>query len=270
MQKTLLETAFETIRLELPSPHVLLLILNRPDRRNAFNTQMARELIAVWDALTVPVQNDIRCVVLTGAGDRAFCSGADLKERNGMTRSDWQAQHALFEQMSYRLMECPVPVIAAVEGAAFAGGFEMMLACTFVYASQNARFALTEVTLGLIPGIGGTQLLPRRVGAARAKEIILTGSPFAAQEAADWGLVNRLCPPGTACAEALKSAEKIAANAPLSVRQALTAIREGADCPIREALAIELACYEPLIDTEDRREGIAAFNEKRKPVFKGR
>lgn len=270
MTNTLTERAFDTLTVDSPAEYVLNITLNRPDRRNAFNTRMAEELISVWDWLKRTDGSDYRCVVLTGAGDKAFCSGADLKERRGMDRDAWTQQHALFEKMSYGLMECSIPVIGAVEGAAYAGGFELMLGCSFVYASENARFALTEVTLGLIPGIGGTQLLPRATGRARALEILLTGMPFGAAEALEWGVVNRLCAPGTTKAEALESAKRIAANAPLSVRQALRAARNANDTDLTHGLAFELECYNTLVDTEDRQEGINAFNEKRPPRFVGR
>ncbi|MDW3207763.1 MAG: enoyl-CoA hydratase-related protein [Alphaproteobacteria bacterium] len=260
----------DTLAVDAPADHVLRIELNRPDRRNAFNTRMAEELVALWDEIASTDRHDFRCIVLSGAGEKAFCSGADLKERNGMDKAAWQHQHALFERMSYGLMQCPIPVIAAVEGAAFAGGFELMLGCSFVYASENARFALTEVTLGLIPGIGGTQLLPRVAGRARALEILLSGTPFDAQQAHDWGIVNRLCRPGTTKAEALESAKRIAANAPLSVQQVLKAARNATDMDLSTGLAYELECYNTLVDTEDRQEGIRAFNEKRPPRFIGR
>ncbi len=260
---------FGTLIAERPADHVLLVTLNRPDRRNAFNTQMAEELIGLWQGLAGHTGADIRAVVMTGAGDKAFCAGADLKERHGMSASDWRRQHRTFERMSYDLMKCPVPVIAAVEGAAFAGGFELMLGCAFAYASKTARFALTETTLGLIPGIGGTQLLPRRVGTARALEILATGKPFGAQDAYDWGIVNRLCEPGNTVSDALETANAIAANAPLAVMQAQRAVRDGVDLNLNDGLAAELRCYETLVDTADRKEGIVAFNEKRKPEFRG-
>lgn len=266
----LIDLERETVLLSQPRDHVLLVTLNRPNRRNAFNTKMAEELVALWKDLSELPPEGLRCIVLTGAGDKAFCSGADLKERHGMDRATWQKQHELFEAMSYGLQDCPIPVIAAVEGAAFAGGFELMLGCAFVYASETARFALTEVALGLIPGIGGTQLLPRRLGSARALEILLTGQPIEAQDALEWGLVNRLCPPGNTVAAALDTAERIAGNAPLSLRQVVKSVKTGLDQPMKQALETELTCYNTLIDTEDRAEGIRAFNEKRKPVFRGR
>src|SRR5205807_7980753 len=147
---------------------------------------------------------------MTGAGERAFCAGGDLKERNGMTDEAWQDQHLLFERMIRAFTGCPVPVIAAVNGAAYAGGCELALCCDFIYAAETARFALTEVTLGIMPGAGGTQTLPRAVGERRAKEIILTGKPFGAAEAERWGMVSRVVPAAELVAAALATAETIA------------------------------------------------------------
>ena len=146
---------------------------------------------------------------------RIFCAGANLKERNGMTDAQWMAQHALFEQMIMALMDCPVPVIAAINGASYAGGFEMTLGCDFVYASKTARFALTEVTLGIMPGACGTQNLPRAVGLRRAKEIILTGEPISAEQAYEYGIVNKLCEPKNLLDDAFTTAQKICDNAPI-------------------------------------------------------
>jgi enoyl-CoA hydratase len=259
----------DTLLLSHPSDHVLTITLNRPDRRNAFNTRMAEELIETFATVSAKGSSEVRAVVLTGAGDRAFCAGADLKERHGMDEIAWRAQHRLFEDMAKAIRTCPIPIVAAVEGAAFAGGFELVLSCAFAYASETARFALTEVTLGIMPGIGGTQLLTRRAGAARANEIILTGTAFSAAEARDWGIVNRLCPPGEVLSAAEDTAARIARNAPLSVRGAHGAMRDGASLPLEEAVMVELEAYNRLIDTEDRVEGIRAFNEKRSPTFKG-
>jgi len=258
----------ETILLDGPDDGILTVTLNRPDRANAFNTRMAEELFTVWDGLALKADG-VRCVVLTGAGDRAFCAGADLKERNAMSDEDWHHQHRIFERAAYALMDCPIPVIAAVNGAAFAGGCELVLACDFAYASETARFALTETTLGLIPGIGGTQNLPRAVGLRRAKEIILGGQPFDAERALAWGLVNCLCPPEKLLDEVLETAGRIAANAPLAVGQAKKALNAGADTDLHSGLAFEIEAYNRVVGSEDRKEGIAAFNEKRKPRFKG-
>ena len=260
---------FSTLKCETPQPHVLLVTLNRPEVRNAFNTKMGQELLDLWTRLSAE-SGDTRCVVITGAGDQAFCAGADLKERKGMPADTWRAQHELFERAFWTLGDLPLPVIAAVNGPAFAGGLELALMSDFIYAARSARFALTEVSLGIIPGAGGTQNLPRAVGARRAKEIILTARPFSAEEAYAWGLVNRLCEAGTLLEEALETAAGIAANAPLAVKQAKKSIRYGMQMEIRTAYRFEVEAYNQLVDTDDRREGILAFNEKRKPEFKGR
>jgi enoyl-CoA hydratase/carnithine racemase len=230
---------------------------------------MGRDLLEVWTRLTGEPA-DLRCVILTGAGDRAFCGGGDLKQRNGMSDAEWRHQHEIFERSYWALHDCPLPVIAAVNGHAFAGGLEMVLACDFAYASTAARFALTEVTLGIMPGGTGTVTLPRAVGERRAKEIILTGRPFSAQDAFEWGMLNRLCEPGTVMEHALETAGAIAANAPLSVRQAKKSVHWGLQMDQRSAFRFEIEAYNRLVDTEDRLEGVRAFNEKRKPVFKGR
>ena len=259
---------FETLALARPAEHVLQVTLNRPQAANAFNTQMARDLLEVFSALIAAPQT-CRAAVLTGAGERAFCAGGDLKERHGMTDAQWQAQHLIFEHMIRALIDCPVPVIAAVNGAAYAGGCELALGCDFIYAARGARFALTEVTLGIMPGAGGTQLLPRAVGERRAKEIILAGRPFTAEEALDWGMVNRLCEPGTVLEAALATAQAIAANGPISVAQAKKSIHHGLGMSLADGMRFEIEAYNRTVPTEDRREGIAAFNEKRKPLFKG-
>ena len=258
----------ETIRCEFPREHVLLITLNRPDVSNALNTQMGEELASVFTRLAVDV-GDARCVVMTGAGDRAFSAGGDLKQRDGMTNEAWLHQHAIFERFFWSLVDCPLPVICAVNGHAFGGGFEMVLAADFAYAVPRARFALTEVSLGIMPGGGGTQNLPRAVGARRAKEIIFTAKPISADQALDWGVLNRICEPDTLLNDALDTATAIAANAPLSIRQAKKAIHHGMQTDITRALWLEIEAYNRLVFTEDRREGVRAFNEKRPPRFRG-
>jgi enoyl-CoA hydratase len=260
---------YETILTDNPQSGVLRVTLNRPAVANAFNTTMMQELLDLWSGLAANAEAP-RCVVLTGAGMRAFCAGADLKERNGMTDAQWKAQHDIIERQYAALIDSPVPVIAAVNGHAFAGGLEMVLACDFAYAVRDARFALTEVTLGIMPGAGGTQTLARAVGERRAKEIILTGKPFGATEALDWGIVSALYEPDELMPAALATAAQIAANAPLAVREARRSIHGGLHRSLDEAMRFEIECYNRLVPTEDRREGIAAFNEKRKPQFKGR
>ncbi len=261
--------SFETLLTETVQPGLLRVTLNRPLVANALNTQMGRDLLALWSGLAAD-PGEVRCIVLTAAGERAFCAGADLKERQGMSDADWQAQHVVFERQYWALLDVAVPVIAAVNGHAFAGGLEMMLACDFAYAVPTARFALTEVTLGIMPGAGGTQLLPRAVGERRAKEVILTGRPFGAEEALRWGLVNQLCPREALMDAALATATAICDNAPLAVRQAKKAIHTGLQLDLRSGFQFEIEAYNRLVPTEDRREGIGAFNAKRKPRFVGR
>ena len=185
---------FETVAVERRDNGILLVTLNRPDAANALNTQMGRDLMELFEGLSIDIEG-LRVVILTGQGTKAFCAGGDLKQRNGMTDDAWQAQHLVFERMQRAILACPIPVIAAVNGAAYGGGCEIAAAADFVYASTNARFALTEVTLGIMPGAGGTQTLARAVGERRAKELILSGLPFSATDAEAWGLVNRVLPP---------------------------------------------------------------------------
>jgi len=263
------DARYETLKLDTPNPGVLVITLNRPEVRNAINTKMGEEMLDVFTRINADPASH-RCVVLTGAGDRAFCAGGDLKERHGMTDEAWNNQHRLFERMMLALLDCPLPVIAAINGVAFAGGCEFVLLCDFAYAVETARFALTEVTIGIMPGGGGTQTLPRRVGYARAAEIVLTGEPLSAEQALNWGVVNRLCTADQLMTEVLATASKIARNAPLSIRQAKRSMILGQRMDLRSAMFFEVDAYNQLVGTEDRREGIAAFNEKRKPEFRGR
>ncbi len=259
---------FETLTIEHPRDHVLLVTMTRPDAANAMNTQLSRDMIAVFEGLALD-PGDTRCVVVTGAGERAFCAGGDLKERNGMTDAAWQRQHAVFERMVRALIDCPVPVIGAVNGAAYGGGCEIAATMDFLYAADTARFAMTEASLGIIPGAGGTQTLARAMGERRAKELILSCRPFTAAQAMEWGLVNALYPRSELRQAALDAAARIAANAPVAVRQAKQAIHRGLSMALRDGLAFEIEAYNRTVPTDDRREGVRAFNEKRKPVFRG-
>ena len=256
---------YQTLATRQEGEHILLVTLNRPQVLNALNTQMGKDQIDLWTRLTAE-PGSTRCVVLTGAGDRAFCAGADLKERDGMTETVWRAQHEIFERAFMALMECPVPVIAAVNGHAFGGGLEMALCCDFIYAARGARMALPEVRLGLMPGGAGTQNLPRAAGERRAKELILSAEAFDAQQGYDWGIVNRVC--DNALEEALSTAEKISANAPLAVRQAKKSIHYGLQMDLATGYRFEIEAYNQLVGTEDRKEGVRAFNEKREPDFR--
>jgi enoyl-CoA hydratase/carnithine racemase len=260
---------YETLDLEHVSEHILLVTLNRPEVANAHNTQMGLDLRDLWTGLYVDPES-YRCVVVTGAGERAFSAGGDLKERDGMSDEQWHRQHHIFEHAVMSMTDCPVPVIAAVNGAAYGGGCEFAMAADFIYAARRARFALTEVTLGIMPGAMGTVHMPRAVGTRRAKEIILTGTPFSAEEALAWGLVNRVCDDGTLLDETLETAERIARNAPISTRQAKKSISVALEVDLKSGYAFEIEAYNRMVGTEDRLEGIRAFNEKRRPNFKGR
>jgi enoyl-CoA hydratase/carnithine racemase len=259
---------YETLRVEERPNDVLLATLDRPEVANAFNTRAALDLCDVFGRLEAG--GSYRCIVLTGAGERAFCAGADLKERGSLTEEAWRSQHEIFERMFGLVRDCPLPVLAAVNGAAYGGGLELVLLCDFAYASRAAKFALTEVSLGIMPGGGGTQTLARAAGERRAKELILTARPFSAEEALAWGVVNRICEAGKVLDETLEAANRIASLAPLSVRQAKRAIRDGLHMDLPSAMRLEVEAYNRLVGTEDRGEGLRAFNEKRKPKFKGR
>ena len=258
----------EALRIEEQSGDVLLVTLDRPEVANAFNTGAALELCELFERFRD--EQPCRCVVVTGAGDRAFCAGADLKERESLSDEQWHSQHEVFERMFRAVRDCPIPLIAAVNGAAYAGGLELVLLCDFAYASRTAKFALTEVSLGIMPGGGGTQTLPRAVGERRAKELILAARPFSAEEALAWGVVNAVYEQDELMPRVLETARVICRNAPISVRQIKKAIHQGLQMDLTSALLLEIQAYERTIPTEDRREGIDAFNEKRPPQFKGR
>lgn len=258
----------EVLRVEAVGEHVLLVTLHRPEVINAMNAEMGRTM----HDLLLALHDDpgpVRAVVLTGAGGH-FSSGADLKVRNTQSLQDWMRQHTVAERSFELRVESPVPWIAAVHGVCYAGGLEAALSCDFIYAEANARFALTECRIGIMPGCMGTQNLPRAVGERLAKELILSARPFSGREAAEWRMVNHLCEPGTVVREAIACAERIAACAPLSVRQAKKSIHFGLQTDLHTGYRLELEAWHRLLDTEDRREGIAAFNEKRRPRFVGR
>jgi enoyl-CoA hydratase len=261
--------SYKTLALEPQGEHVLLVKLNRPAVLNAINTQMGRDQLDLWTRLSA-APGKLRCVIVTGSGERAFCAGGDLKERDGMTQAEWQAQHEIFERAFMALVECTLPVIAAVNGHAYGGGLEMALCCDFIYAVPGARFAQSETRLGIMPGGMGTQNLPRAVGERRAKELIFTARPFSAAEGLEWGLVNRICEPAKLLEEALAAAQAIADNGPLSIRQAKKAIHYGLQMDLATGYRFEIEAYNRLVDTADRREGVKAFNEKRKPRFEGK
>lgn len=260
---------FETLEVARDDSGVMVVTLNRPERLNAMNTVMMTELRALFEDLYVHADR-ARAVVMTGAGERGFCPGADLKERDGMTDETWRAQHAIVEQFIRHMHQCPAPVIAAVNGVAMGGGAEIALACDFIYAADHARFAFPEVTRGIMPGAAGPQNLPRAVGVRRAKEIVLTGMPFSAEEALQWGMVNRVLPLADLLPAAMETAKTIAENAPIGVRAAKQALDKAVELDRSSGYDFEIAVYNQTVPSKDRLEGVRAFNEKRKPVFKGR
>lgn len=260
----------DTLKLDWPAgdSSIGVITLNRPDALNAMNTRMIEELL---DLFRRQAYNEaLRCLVLAGAGSRAFSTGGDLKERNGMSNDQWRHQHHLIEDAFKAMWDFPIPIIAAVEGFAFAGGCELALGSDFIIASAAAQFALKEVTRGILPGGGGLQNLARSIGMRRAREMIYTGRAIDAETAYAWGLVNRVVPAGRALESALETAGQIAESAPMSVRMAKLSTARGQDCDAATAYSLDIAAYNVLIGSEDRLEGIAAFNEKRKPRWKNR
>jgi enoyl-CoA hydratase/carnithine racemase len=248
--------------------HIAHLILNRPEVLNAINNTLGEELGAACDALAHDDQ--VWVIIFRGAGDRAFSAGADLKARRDFSTQDWTAQRELFRRMFEQLRGVPQPMIAAVHGFALGGGTELAMLADFVVASDDAVFGLTEVSLGIIPGGGGTQNLPRMIGRNLAKELIFTARRIPASEACALGLVNHVVPRAELLSKATAIAQEILKNSPFAVRQAKWAIDRGTDLPFEDGLQREHEAYMRAIGSDDRREGIAAFNEKRRPAFTGR
>ncbi len=252
-----------TVEIGRPSAHVAEVIMNRPEAMNALSTEQLRRL---GQAATQLAPDDhVSVVVISSALENAFCVGADLKERRGFAEDDLRGQRLVVQQTFAALLEIPVPVIAAVEGFALGGGCELALCCDLIIASASAVFALPEVALGLIPGGGGTQLLPRRIGLNSAADLVLTGRKVAADEALRIGLVDRVVPKGAARNSARELAEEIAAKSPISLRAAKRALRKGLDVDLASGLEIENRSWEEAAFSADRVEGIEAFNLRRAP-----
>jgi enoyl-CoA hydratase len=244
------------------------LTVNRPDKLNALNRQVVADLdAAVTAAAAAP---EVRALVITGAGEKAFVAGADISEFVGLTPAEAEAMARRGQALLDRIEAFDRPVIAAINGFALGGGCELALACHLRLASANARFGQPEVKLGLIPGYGGTQRLPRLVGKGRALELILTGSMIDAATAASWGLVNRVTEPGALRQSVQQLAEQILTVSPSAVSRCLAAVRNGASAPLADALAAEAAQFGLCFGGEDMKEGTSAFLEKRQPAFTGR
>ncbi|MER5440224.1 enoyl-CoA hydratase-related protein [Streptomyces sp. NPDC002790] len=243
------------------------LVLDRPKAMNAVSSDMARAITGACEALSR--DRDVRVTVLTSSAERAFCVGADLKERNSFSDADLLRQRPVTRAAYTGVLELPMPAIAAVHGFALGGGFELALACDLIVADGTAVVGLPEVSVGVIPGGGGTQLLPRRVGAARAAELIFTARRVRAAEAADLGLVDQVVDAGSDREEALALGARIAANSPVGLRASKKALRLGHGLDLRAGLEVEDAAWRSVAFSGDRAEGVAAFNEKRSPQWPG-
>jgi enoyl-CoA hydratase/carnithine racemase len=239
------------------------IVLDRAEAMNALSTAMAEHLAEV--CAEVAGDPAIRAVLLTGAGERAFCVGADLKERNRMSDADFARQRPVFRRAFGGIRDLPQPTVAAVHGYALGGGCEFALSCDLIVADETAVFGLPETSVGLVPGGGGTQLALRKLGPGRAIDLVLTGRRIDAAEAHRIGLADRLVPAGQSRPEALRLAGQIARNSPVAVKAAKRAIRNGAATDLTSALDIEDAAWRTAAFSADRKEGIAAFNEKRPP-----
>lgn len=258
---------FKTLNIHSPREYILIVTLNRPTLRNAINGEMMTELQQLWQYLATHTEK-YRCIILTGAPP-VFCAGADLKERHHISLAVWSAQRLVFEQAMLAMLACPQPVIAAVNGAAFGGGLELVLASDFAYAVNTATFSQSEVKIGIMPAALGTQHLPRACGIRRAKELCFTGEVFSAQKAYEWGMINTVCEPDNLMENVLATAQKIVENAPLAIIATKQSLNMSQDLDIQSGFAFEVAAYNKLLPTKDREEGIRAFNEKRKPIFNG-
>jgi methylglutaconyl-CoA hydratase len=249
---------------------VAIWTIDRPDRANA----LSRAALLAFGKLAREAASNpsVRAIVVTGVGDKAFCAGADLKERQAMTENDVRIQVALYRSELGPLDRSPKPVVVAINGAALGGGLELALCCDLRVAAEHAQLGLPETTLGIIPGAGGTQRLPRVVGEARAKEMILLGRRLTAHEALAWGLVNRVVPAGgtNVVDDAVEWIRPIAEGAPIAQAAALEAVDRALDVTLELGLELEKVSYDKTIVSEDRREALAAFAEKRKPRFQGR
>jgi enoyl-CoA hydratase len=248
--------------------HVVTVTLNRPDKLNALNEELLGELSRVLRDLARDAA--VRCAILTGAGDKAFAAGADIAAMSTMGA----VQAKLFAELGHRvgraLESAHFPVIAAVNGFALGGGCELALACDFIYASEKAKLGQPEVNLGVLPGFGGTQLLSRRVGTARAREICMTGDMIGAEEALRIGIVNAVVPSAELLPRVREVAAKIASKGPLAVAGIKRVVVRGADVPLLTANELESTAFAALFGTHDQREGMQAFLEKRPPKFEGR
>lgn len=247
--------------------NIATIILNRPEAANSFSRQMLTEFRELIEELKY--NQSVRTVIITGTGEKVFSAGADLKERAGMTPIEVKQTVALIRQVINSVEQLPMPVIAAINGAAFGGGLELALACDIRLTAETAKIGLTETSLAIIPGAGGTQRLPRLIGLGKAKELIYTAQRVDAHEAKEIGLVDYVVPREKLLQKAKELADRIAENGPIAVAQAKIAINKGMEVDLQTGLEIEQLAYAMTIPTKDRIEGLKAFKEKRKPQYKG-
>ncbi|AGX03340.1 MULTISPECIES: enoyl-CoA hydratase-related protein [Bacillaceae] len=248
--------------------HAAIITLNRPEALNAFNYETLEELQRTVE--DIRINPDVRVVIFTGAGDKAFSVGADLKERKTLSQTDVKRNVYKIGEVFSLIESLPQPTIAAINGFAFGGGMELALSCDFRLAAQGTKMGLTETSLAIIPGAGGTQRLPRLIGQAKALELILTARRLTSEEALHYGLLTKAVPLDQLLEECLKLAEEMLANGPVALQQAKFAVKQGMNADLQTGLQIERKAYEVTIPTEDRLEALQAFSEKRKPEFKGR
>ena len=254
------------VRVEVAG-RVATVTLDRPEALNAISTELALALAEAVEPLST--DPGVRAVVLTGAGERAFCVGADLKQRATFDDHGWFVQREAFRRGFAAIRRCPLPTVAAVAGFALGGGTELAISCDLVVAADDATFGLPEVRLGLVPAGGGTQLLVRRAGRSAARDLVLTGRRVGAEEARELGLADRVVPRGEALAAATALATELAGNAPTAVRMAKWALEVGGDLPLEAAMEVEDQAWRRAVLSDDRREGIAAWVEKREPDWPG-
>jgi len=259
--------AYKNIRFEVEDGMAVIFI-DRPKALNALNSETLKELTGAFEK--VGKDKKIRVAILTGGGEKAFVAGADISEMMRFTPVKAEAFAKLGQELLLAIEQCPKPVIAAVNGFALGGGTEIAMACDFIYASEKAKFGQPEITLGIIPGFGGTQRLPRLVGKAMAKELVLTGAMIDAQEALRIGLINKVFPPEELLPAAKKTAKKIDGFGQLAVTASIDTINTGLDGDLADALFIERQAFAILCSTKDQKEGMKAFIEKRPAQFKDR
>ncbi|WP_404332693.1 enoyl-CoA hydratase [Mesobacillus maritimus] len=262
------ETVIKTVLVEKRDDGIAIVTLNRPEAANALSKRM---LVDFQDALSkLKNDSDVRVVILTGSGEKAFCAGADLKERRDMTDAEAKQTVRLIGSTINEVDAMPQPVIAALNGVAFGGGLELALACDLRVGALEANVGLTETSLAIIPGAGGTQRLPRLIGLGKAKELIYTAKRLTAEEARDIGIIEYVVPCSNLLEKAIEISKEMAKNGPLALAQAKKAINKGIEVDLATGLKIEELAYDALIPTEDRVEGLRAFAEKRPPQYKGR